>query len=50
MLRIELLLPFLLALFLGSALAAPSDLGSGMDPNGWPEATGDLGSGMDPNG
>jgi hypothetical protein len=51
MLRVELLLPFLLALFLGGAVADTSDLGSGMDPNGRPEATtGDRGSIMDPNG
>jgi hypothetical protein len=51
MLRIELLLPFLLAIFLGGTIAAPSDLGSGMDPDDRPEATtGDLGSIMDPNG
>ena len=51
MLRVELLLPFLLALFLGGAVAATSDRGSGMDPDGRPEATtGDRGSGMDPNG
>ena len=51
MLRTDLLLPFLLALFLGGAVAATSDLGSIMDPDGQPEATtGDLGSGMDPNG
>lgn len=51
MLRTDLLLPFLLALFLGGAVAATSDLGSGMDPDGQPEATtGDRGSGMDPDG
>jgi hypothetical protein len=51
MLRVELLLPLLLALFLGGAVAATSDLGSGMDPDGRPAATlGDLGSIMDPNG
>ena len=51
MLRIELLLPFLLALFLGSTVAATSNLGSIMDPDGRPEATiSDLGSIMDPNG
>jgi hypothetical protein len=51
MLRIELLLPFLLAIFLGGTIAATSDSGSGMDPNGQPEAgTGDLGSIMDPDG
>jgi len=51
MLRADLLLPFLLALFLGSTVAATSDSGSGMDPDGRPEATtGDRGSGMDPNG
>ena len=51
MLRVELLLPFLLVLFLGGTVAATSDLGSGMDPDGRPEATlGDSGSGMDPNG
>ena len=51
MLRVELLLPFLLALFLGGAVAATSDLGSGMDPNGRPAAnTSDLGSIMDPDG
>jgi hypothetical protein len=51
MLRTELLLPFLLALFLGGAVAATSDSGSGMDPDGRPEATtGDRGSIMDPDG
>lgn len=51
MLRGELLLSFLLALFLGGAIAAPSDLGSIMDPDGLPEAsTGDRGSIMDPDG
>ena len=51
MLRSEFLLPFLLAFFLGGAIAATNDLGSGMDPNGRPEANnGDRGSGMDPNG
>lgn len=51
MLRIELLLPFLLAIFLGGTLAVASDSGSGMDPDGRPAATtGDSGSGMDPNG
>ena len=51
MLRTELLLPLLLTLFLGGAVTATSDSGSGMDPDGRPEATtSDLGSGMDPNG
>jgi len=51
MLRTDILLPFLLALFLGGAVAATSDLGSGMDPDGRPEATTDeSGSIMDPNG
>ncbi len=51
MLRVELLLPLLLALFLGGAIAATSDRGSGMDPNGRPAVnTGDSGSGMDPDG
>jgi hypothetical protein len=51
MLRVELLLPLLLALFLGGAVAATSDRGSIMDPNGGPAATSsDRGSGMDPNG
>jgi hypothetical protein len=51
MLRVELLLSFLLALLLGGAVATTSDRGSGMDPNGRPEATAnDLGSIMDPNG
>jgi hypothetical protein len=51
MLRVELLLPFLLAFFLGGTAAATSDSGSGMDPDGRPEATlGDRGSGMDPDG
>jgi hypothetical protein len=49
--RVELLLPFLLALFLEGAIAVTNDSGSGMDPNGRPQATtGDLGSIMDPNG
>jgi hypothetical protein len=51
MLRFELLLPLLMALFLGGALAVPSDSGSGMDPDGHSVVyAGDLGSGMDPNG
>ncbi len=51
MLRVELLLPLLLTLFLGGAIAATSDLGSIMDPDGHPAVnTGDLGSIMDPNG
>ena len=52
MLRVELLLPLLLALFLGNAIAATSDSGSGMDPDGQPTVnnTSDLGSGMDPDG
>jgi hypothetical protein len=51
MLRVELLLPLLLALFLGGAVAATSDLGSIMDPNGRPAAaSSDSGSIMDPNG
>ncbi|HYU32803.1 MAG TPA: hypothetical protein VEW48_11625 [Thermoanaerobaculia bacterium] len=49
MLRVELLLPLLLALFLG--VVATSDSGSGMDPDGHPAVTtGDSGSIMDPNG
>jgi hypothetical protein len=51
MLRGELLLPFLLALFLGGAITATRDLGSIMDPDGRPEAgTGERGSIMDPDG
>ena len=51
MLRVELLLPLLLALFLGGAIVATSDSGSGMDPDGQPTVnTGDRGSIMDPNG
>ena len=51
MLRVELLLPFLLAIFLGGTNAATSGLGSIMDPDGWPAAkTGDSGSIMDPDG
>ena len=51
MLRGELLLAFLLALFLGGVIATTSDLGSGLDPDSRPEAnTGNSGSIMDPNG
>lgn len=51
MLRVQLLLPVLLALLLGAEIAATSDRGSGMDPDGLSAAdTGDRGSGMDPNG
>ena len=51
MLRVELLLPFLLVIFLGGTIAATSDSGSIMDPDGRPAATtGDLGSIMDPDG
>ena len=51
MLHADLLLPFLLALFLGGAVATTSDRGSIMDPDGRPEATiGDSGSIMDPDG
>ena len=51
MLRTDLRLPFLLALLLGAAVAATSDSGSGMDPDGRTEAVlGDLGSIMDPDG
>jgi hypothetical protein len=51
MLRGELLLSFLLALFLGGVIAATSDSGSGMDPDGRPAVSNvDRGSIMDPDG
>jgi len=50
MLRVELLLPLLLALFLGGAVAATSDLGSIMDPDGPAMTMGERGSIMDPDG
>jgi hypothetical protein len=51
MLRVQHLLPILLALLLGGEIVATSDLGSGRDPDGRPAVdTADLGSIMDPDG